>query len=221
MIGGAMVFAAGLGTRMRPLTDDLPKPMIRVAGRPLIDHALDIVKGCAPIVVNSHYKPESLHAHLTGHKVTLSHEPVLLDTGGGLRNALRHFAGPDVITLNSDAVWTGPSPLGDLVGAWRPDAMDALLVLIPPAAAPGYRGKGDFLVDDAGRLSRGPGFVYSGLQILHTPLLDEIEDEIFSLNRAWDLAQRRGRLFGIVHRGGWCDVGRPDSIGLAEAMLDV
>ena len=114
-----MVFAAGLGTRMMPLTADRPKPMVEVAGRPLIDHALRIAEGagCAPIVVNTHYRPDALRGHLRGRSVRLSHESTLLDTGGGLRAALPLLGPGPVLTLNSDMVWHGPNPFEALLAA--------------------------------------------------------------------------------------------------------
>jgi MurNAc alpha-1-phosphate uridylyltransferase len=217
-----MLFAAGFGTRMAPLTDNRPKPLIEVAGRPLIDHALDLAReaGIATIVANLHYLPDQLEAHLQGSGVrTVREEPDILDTGGGLRNALPLLGKDAVFTLNTDAVWTGENPLRSLMQAWDPQRMDALLCLIPCEAAVGHAGTGDFVPDDTGRLSRGSGLVYSGAQILKTaPVLAETET-VFSLNRIWDRLLPTGRVHGVVHDGGWCDVGQPESIPLAETLL--
>lgn len=220
-----MLFAAGRGTRMGALTASRPKPLIAVAGRPLIDHALDLVgaAGAHPVVVNLHYLGDQIARHLADREVLFSDESeALLETGGGLRQALPLLGPGPVMTLNSDAVWTGPNPLKQLATAWQPDRMDALLLLAPVAQATGHGGTGDFLMDEAGRLQRAagaPGLVYLGAQIIRTEGLHAIPDKVFSLNRLWDVMIARGRLFGVVHQGGWCDVGRPEGIAVAEGLL--
>ena len=219
-----MLFAAGLGTRMGALTATQPKPMIPVAGRPLVDHALALVEaaGIARTVVNTHYRPEPLRAHLADRRVTFSHEPALLETGGGLRRALPLLGEGPVFTLNSDAVWTGANPLAELRDGWS-DKMDGLLLLLPAEQASGHPGSGDFLLDAEGRITRAqgrPGFVYLGAQILRTERLTDISAEAFSLNLLWDAMIAEGRAFGLIHRGGWCDVGRPEGIAEAEALLE-
>ncbi len=218
-----LVYAAGFGTRMGALTADRPKPLIEVAGRALIDHALALVPPGMRVVVNTHYRAGQIAAHLAGRGLLLSHEPELLDTGGGLRAALPLLYADPVHTLNSDAVWTGPNPLTTLAGAWDAGRMDALLLVLPAARATGHAGPGDFAMAADGALSRGPGIVpavvHSGAQIISPRLLAAVPDRIFSSNRLWDAAMARGRLFGVIHPGGWCDVGQPGSIPLAEAML--
>ncbi len=220
-----MLFAAGFGTRMGALTADRPKPLITVAGRALIDHAWDIADtaGAAPRVVNLHYRGEQIAQHLAGREVILSWEgDTILETGGGLRAALPVLGSGPVMTLNTDAVWTGQNPLIELSAAWDDHAMDGLLLVLPARQARGHSGSGDFLVDQAGRLRRAngaPGMVYLGAQILRTHDLSAIEDKVFSLNRIWDRMIAAGRAYGVIHRGGWCDVGRPDGIEEAEAML--
>ena len=217
-----MLFAAGLGTRMGALTASRPKPLIPVAGRPLIDHALQLTEAAhvAHVVVNLHYLPEQIEAHLAARpEISLSCEPVLLETGGGLRQALPYLGAGPVFTLNSDAVWTGRNPIEQLRAAWRPDEMDALLLLIERGNARGHSGKGDFTIDADGRITRGPGSVYSGAQIIRTERLAAIPDAKFSLNLLWDQMIAEGRAFGVVHQGSWCDVGRPEGIAEAEAML--
>lgn len=214
-----MIFAAGRGTRMAPLTDTMPKPLVTVAGKALIDHALDLAEGCAPVVVNTHYLADQLHAHLRGRGVTLVHEPELLETGGGLKNAADILGPGPVLTLNSDAVWRGPNIVQGLVEAWRPDDMDALVSVVAPAQVRGHKGHGDFMLDDAGRVSRGPGDVYTGAQIMTLePVLAETET-VFSMNKVWDRLIAQGRLTGVRYPGQWCDVGQPSSIALAEQML--
>ena len=218
----AMIFAAGLGTRMGKLTAERPKPMIEVSGRRLIDHALAPVRemDLARIVVNLHYMPEPLAEHLAGTGVLLSREtPDILETGGGLRAALPLLGPGPVYTMNSDAVWKGPNPLRVLLERWDPSAADALLLCIPKDRAAGHDADGDFLRDESGRARRGPGMVYSGLQIIKPDGLGEIERRAFSLNVLWDRMLERGRLHAIEYPGQWCDVGVPEGIVAAERML--
>ncbi|MEI4485427.1 nucleotidyltransferase family protein [Frigidibacter sp. MR17.14] len=214
-----MLYAAGFGTRMGALTKDRPKPMIKVAGRPLIDHALALAEGLGlRVVANTHYLPAQIADHLAG-RAQVVFEPEILETGGGLKAARAHLSEP-CFTLNTDAVWTGANPLRTLLAEWDPARMDALLLLVPKARAVGHAGAGDFLIGDDGALTRGPGPVYTGAQILSLDLLDEVSEAKFSNNILWNLAAARGRLHGVLHPGGWCDVGRPESIPLAEALLE-
>ena len=216
-----MIFAAGLGTRMRPLTDDRPKPLIQVSGRTLLDRALDLGRdaGAAPIVVNTHYLGDQIERHLAGQEVAISAEPdLILDTGGGLRKALPLLGPGPVMTLNPDVVWTGPNVLSALMAAWD-DRMDALLALVPLAQATARQGAGDFALDASGRIARGGDLVYGGAQIIRPDRLADIPEDVFSLNRLWNLMIAESRAFGLIHPGGWCDVGRPDGISAAEALL--
>jgi MurNAc alpha-1-phosphate uridylyltransferase len=217
-----MIFAAGLGTRMRPLTETRPKPLIEVGGQTLLDRAIGLGREsqAAPIAVNSHYLAPQISSHLAGQDVAISEERgVILDTGGGLREALPLLGKGPVMTLNPDVIWTGPNPLTALAKAWRDD-MDALLMLVPLERATARVGAGDFALNAQGRISRKGDFVYAGAQIIRTERLAEIPDQVFSLNRLWDLMITDGRAYGLVHAGGWCDVGYPEAIPLAEALLD-
>ncbi|MBA84147.1 nucleotidyltransferase family protein [Thalassobius sp. S69A] len=217
-----MLFAAGFGTRMGALTSDTPKPMIRVAGRPLIDHALEQVNAIQPkrIVANLHYLPDQIRTHLDGQNIAFSDETeTILETGGGLRAALPLLGSGPVFTMNTDAVWRGPNPFKQLLADWNPELMDALLLCIPRANAVGHSGRGDFLLDRAGRLSRGPGLVYTGVQIVKTEGLGDIPQAAFSLNLLWDKMLTAGRLFGTSYRGKWCDVGSPHGMTLAEELI--
>lgn len=218
-----MLFAAGFGTRMKALTKDIPKPMIKVAGRPMIDHALGLARdaGVGPLVANLHYKPDVLRTYLEGRGVTCILEaPDILETGGGLHNALP-VLGPDpVITMNTDAFWSGPNPLPMLMQAWQPGDMDALLMCVPSLRAIGREGPDDFTSDTDGRLTRGTGQVYGGVQIIKTDLLAQMEGGAFSLNRLWDQMLNKERLFGVTYPGYWCDVGHPEGIPLAESLLE-
>lgn len=218
-----MIFAAGFGTRMGALTQDRPKPLVKVAGKPLIDHALDLIEdfGASPVVVNLHYKADLLRGHLEHRGVDFSEEqPDILDTGGGLKAALPLLGDGPCFTMNSDAVWHGPNPLLFLVQHWDPKEMDALLLCVPPENTVAHDGSGDFQMRPDRRLSRGPGQVYSGVQIVKPDLVMFEKKRVFSLNVVWDRAAERGRLFGASYPGRWCDVGHPAGIALAENMLE-
>ena len=218
-----MLFAAGFGTRMGTLTAHKPKPLISVAGRPLIDHALTHVEayGADRIVVNTHYLPDQIADHLQDSDVVLSNEaPDILETGGGLRAALPFLGKAPVFTMNTDAVWRGPNPLDYLAARWMPEKMDALLLCIPTKNAVGHKGQGDFLLAGDGALTRGHGQIYSGLQIIKTDRLTHVSERRFSLNLLWDMMLADGTIYGATYPGHWCDVGQPESIALAEALLE-
>lgn len=222
-----MIFAAGLGTRMGELTRTRPKPLIEVAGRPLIDHALALARdaGIARIVVNTHAHADQLAAHLAqvAPDVLVSHEPERLETGGGLKRALPLLGPGPVLTLNADMVWRGPNPLTLLAANWR-EGDGALLALLPREAATGHTGPGDFFLNDDGSPERrgtaaAADFVYPGVSITDTAAVAAFPGEVFSLNPVWDGLRAEGRLRGVVYPGGWVDVGRPEGIALAEAEL--
>ena len=218
-----MVFAAGKGTRMAPLTDVTPKPLIAVGGQTLLDRALVLARraGAGPVVVNIHHLGQQIRDHIAGQDIAVSDESdLLLETGGGLRKA-RPLLGPGpVITMNPDVIWTGPNPVSALLAAWDDASMDALLMLVPLGRTHGRNGGGDFSLDDAGRLIRKGDLVYGGVQIIRPDRLAGIPDPVFSLNRLWDLMIAQGRAYGLIHGAEWCDVGRPESIALAEGLLD-
>jgi len=217
-----MIFAAGFGTRMRHLTQYRPKPMVTVGGTPLIDHAIAQAQALPAVktVVNLHYKPDSLLAHLAGQNVEpILETPDILDTGGGLRNALPVLQNDTVMTLNSDAVWGGSNPLSLLANAWDPERMDALLMCIPQHNAIGHQGGGNFVLDAQGRATRGDGLIYGGAQIIKTDLLKNIPDKVFSLNVIWDLMIAKNSLYAAEYDGKWCDVGHPEGVALAEETM--
>lgn len=221
-----MLFAAGFGTRMGALTADRPKPLIAVAGRTLLDHALAQVDAAdvRRVVINTHYRADQIVRHLQNRPdIHMSAEPgMILETGGGLRHALPLLAADAVFALNTDAVWTGLNPLRQLQSVWNSARMDCLLLLLPVGEATGHGGKPDFSWAADGRLNRGAGdetHVYLGAQIIKTTLLARYEQAAFSLNLLWDDMIDAGRAYGVLHQGGWCDVGHPGSIPLAEAML--
>jgi MurNAc alpha-1-phosphate uridylyltransferase len=220
-----MVFAAGFGTRMGALTKDRPKPLIPVAGRALIDHALGIgaEAGVTRTVVNTHYKADQMEAHLSGRGITISHEADrILETGGGLKAALPLLGDGPVAILNSDGIWTGANPLSQLSRAWDPNRMEALLLLLPLDRTLAHGPKGDFRLAADGRISRGEGgedHVYIGAQILRTERIAATLDPVFGLNRTWTEMITDGTAFGLVHDGQWCDVGHPEGIAEAERLL--
>ena len=218
-----MLFAAGFGSRMGALTADRPKPLVPVAGVPLIDHALEQVNGIAParIVANLHYKPHALASHLSDRDVMLSWEqPEILDTGGGLRAALPLLGDGPVFTMNTDAVWKGPNPLECLRRAWRPGTMEALLLCVPAGRAHGHAGPGDFEVGSDGRARRDGALIFTGAQILETERVAEMPEVPFSMNEIWDTMLTQGTLHAIAYPGHWADAGHPEGIRAAEAMLD-
>lgn len=215
-----MLFAAGFGTRMAPLTDHLPKPLIKVSGKALIDHALALTDKFDTRVVNLHYMAEKLEAHLAGRDVRISWERErILDTGGGLRRALPMFGERSVATLNSDGVWAGPNPMDLLCRAWKPAQMDALLLVMPLKSVLGRHAPGDFYFGPDKRLERGGDWIYVGAQIIKTETVAAVPDDVFSLNRVWNAIAEDRRLFGLEYDGRWCDVGTPDGILAAERML--
>lgn len=216
-----MIFAAGKGTRMAPLTDTLPKPLIRVGGQTLLDRAIALGRegGAGRIVVNAHYLGDQIATHLAGSDVAVSPEAELLETGGGLRHALPLLGAGPVMTLNPDVVFTGPNPVATVREGWR-EGMGALLLLMPMERAVGRSGGGDFTLHDDGRISRGGDMIYAGVHMCLPERLYEISENVFSLNLLWDLLIDEGRAFGIVHPGHWADVGRPDCIPLAEGLLN-
>ncbi len=230
----AMVMAAGLGKRMRPLTATRPKPMIEVAGKPLIDHVFDRLQaaGVERAVVNVHYLADSLVAHLgarfDGVDVVVSDERKrLMETGGGLVQARDLLGEEPVLVANSDNLWIdGPVDAIKLLSSrWDDGSMDALLLMVPLARAHNYRGQGDFHLAADGRITRRrrsatvAPFAYTGVQILHPRLIADWPEGPFSTNLFWDRAIATGRAFGQVHQGLWFDVGTPGAIAKTEALL--
>jgi N-acetyl-alpha-D-muramate 1-phosphate uridylyltransferase len=230
----AMVMAAGLGKRMRPLTATRPKPLIEVAGKPLLDHAIDRLRsaGVRKAVVNVHYLADAVEAHLKnrvkGIEIALSDERKrLLETGGGLIKALPLIDSDPFLVVNSDNYWVdGPvDALRLLASGWDGTRMDALLLLVPLARAHCHVGRGDFHMSSTGQLRRRrprgvAPFVYTGVQMVSKRLFDgELPDGAFSTNIVWDQAIARGRCYGAVHQGLWFDIGRPENIRKAEEML--
>jgi len=227
-----MVLAAGLGTRMRPLTDKVPKPLVQLDGKPLVDHVLDqlVLAGVDKAVVNVHYMAEQIENHLadrTSPQITISDErDVLLDTGGGVARALPLLGSEPFYIHNSDSVWIeGTTPcLEKMAETWNPDVMDTLFLLAPVEQTLGYGGKGDFLMHDDGTVERrgerdSVAFVFAGVSIAHLRLFAECPDGKFSLNLLWDRAIAAGRAFGVRHEGTWMHVGTPQAVDEAGELL--
>jgi len=228
----AMILAAGYGTRMRPLTNDIPKPLIKVRGKPLIDHAIDrlVAAGVEFIIVNMHHHADRLKAHLARRsdvEIRTSDETdMILGTGGGIFNVLPEFEGEPFFVHNSDSIWVEGygRALERMIARWDPEEMDALLLEALLATAIGYDGRGDFVMDANGRLSRVPEqrlspFAYPGVQIVHPRLFDGSKPGAFSINPLWDRAIDRGRLFGIRLDGVWMHVGTPEALAESEHFL--
>ena len=228
----AMIMAAGLGTRMRPLTDDKPKPLVKVAGKTLLDHTLDrlVATGVTLAIINVHYKADMVKAHLAKRRdveIRFSEETdALLGTGGGVVKALPNFSGEPFFILNSDSVWVEGfgHALDRMKQRWNPDTMDGLLLMASMVTAIGYEGSGDFNMDPDGHLTRvdeqrlSP-FAYPGVQIVHPRLFDNAPSGVFSTNRVWDIAIAAQRLYGIRLDGVWIHVGTPEAVDEANAFL--
>ncbi|MGD2133808.1 MAG: nucleotidyltransferase family protein [Maricaulaceae bacterium] len=234
-VDAAMVMAAGLGTRMRPLTNDRPKALVELAGKALIDHGLDrlAADGVGRAVVNVHHFADRLEAHLAEReapKIEISDErDLLLETGGGLVKAAPLLGGDPFFALNSDSVWRepdgGPTALEALRDAWKGGEMDFLLLLTPTEEALGFDGPGDFFLVDDGRLTRRGDaarapYAFMGVQILNPAVLEGRTVEPFSTNLMWNEALAAGRLYGVVFGGQWMHVGDPQALADAEAQID-
>jgi N-acetyl-alpha-D-muramate 1-phosphate uridylyltransferase len=231
MIGErAIVLAAGLGTRMRPITDLMPKPLVPVLGKPLIGYALDALRGAGVrhAVVNVHYLPQQIEDWCAKQdappQISISDErDAVLETGGGIVRALPQLGHEPFFVLNSDSFWLeeGRPGLLQLKDFWRDADMDCVLLLTPPERTVGYDGKGDFERNLGGSLRRkNPAakslYAYIGGYLVHPRIFRDAPSGKFSMNVLWDRAIAAGRLYGVVHKGWWLHVGTPDAIGLAE-----
>ncbi len=227
----AMVLAAGFGKRMRPITDHMPKPLVPVAGKPMLDHVLDklALAGFDQAVVNSHYLGQMIVDHVatrTMPRVLTSPEEDLLETGGGVKKALPMMDDQAVLVANADVFWTeGAEPLFDrLTEAFDPEHMDALLAIYPVEGAFGYDGVGDFFWQVDGRLKRrgdapSASYFFTGVQILSPRLFDNTPDGAFSSNVVYDKALAAGRCFGLVHDGRYFHIGTPGALKDAEPAI--
>ena len=225
-----MVLAAGLGTRLRPVTETLPKPLVEINGRTLLDHVIDrlMLAGVERIVVNTHYKAAMVAEQLARRDhphIEISHEAELLDTGGGVARALP-LLDDAFFVVNADVFWLEgrESGLLRLARAFDPSRMDAILLLQPAVTAVGYEGDGDYFLAPSGRPRRrrereAAPFVYAGVQLLHRRLFDGISQPVFSLIRVYDRAEAAGRLHAIVHDGEWYHIGTPTGLAVTRARL--
>lgn len=230
----AMVLAAGRGERMRPLTETTPKPLLRLRGRPLMDHALDRLAdaGVGRVVVNAHHLAAQVSAWCDARRDPVCEAVVerdLLETGGGVANALPLLGPEPFPVVNGDAYWLdGPTPaLRRMFAAFDPGAMDALLLLVRTAHVDGEAGRGDFLLDPLGRARRPKErevapYLYAGVQVLHPRLFDAAPAGVaaYSLNRLYDAAISENRLYGLVHDGAWFHLSTPADLDRAEARLE-
>ncbi|HEX2446705.1 MAG TPA: nucleotidyltransferase family protein [Methyloceanibacter sp.] len=231
----AMVLAAGLGERMRPLTLRMPKPLVPLEGRPLLDHVLDrlAAAGVKTAVVNVHYLPDQLEAHLASRKgkspetLVSDERGVLLDTGGGAKKALPLLGPGPFFIHNADSVWSeGAAPaLSRMLRKWNPEEMDCLLLLAPTATSIGYAAKGDFSMSRDGRLARrGKNevvpFAFAGVSLCDARLFKDAPEGRFSLNLLWDRVLAKGRLYGVRLDGRWMHVGTPDALAEAESLFE-
>jgi len=228
----AMILAAGLGTRMRPLTENVPKPLVKVRGKALIDHVIDrlVSADVEMIVVNVHHHAELLRSHLATRRdveIVVSDETdAILGSGGGIFKVLPMFEGEPFFTHNADSIWVEGygHALERMIARWNPHEMDALLLAASLVTAIGYEGPGDFLMDADGRLSRVPEgrlspFAYPGVQIIHPRFFDGAKPGAFSINPLWDRAIESGRLFGVRLDGVWMHVGTPEALRQSEEFL--
>jgi len=236
-VTAAMIMGAGMGLRMRPLTDDRPKPLVTVGGKTLIDHSIDrlVAAGVTRIIVNLHYRGEMLRAHLARRQNTEKNAEIifsdetdkLLDTGGGVVKALPLLGHAPFFILNSDSIWveSATAALPTMIEEWNESRMDGLLLLADMHTAMGYEGAGDFVLMADGRIGRArdhagvPACAYPGVQIAHPRLFEGAPQGAFSTNLMWDRAIAKGRLFGTLLNGVWIHVGTPQAREEAEAYL--
>ena len=227
-----MVLAAGLGLRLRPITNKTPKPLVKVAGHTLLDHTLDrlVAAGVERAVVNIHHLADQVEQHLDNRKdleiIISSETDEVLETGGGVKNALQHLGDEPFYVSNADVLWlNGPTPaLGRMAERWNADEMDVLLMLHSTVEAYGYTGNGDFSAEPDGKLGRKlerevTPYLFTGVQILHPRNFEDTPDGVFSLNVIYDKANESGRLFGVIHDGEWFHIGTPDGLNQAEIYM--
>ncbi len=227
----AFILAAGFGKRLRPHTNEVPKPLVKVASMPMIDQALERLQavGVQSCVVNTHYKAEALEAHLQTRNdphITISHEPELLDTGGGIKNAIHNFDAPFFV-LSGDSVWKdvpGESALQILGEAWNPETMDILMLLQPISSMHLTQGIGDYYLDKDGRavrsLDRAGNYMFTSIRINAPHIFDSAPDGAFSYLQLLDQAQTNGRLFGLVHHSDWHHISTPKDLDAVNKALE-
>ena len=218
-----MIFAAGFGSRMQKLTKLVPKPLIKVGDKALIDHTLSLQhKPNMNIIVNAHFKHSMIDSHLKNSSCVkvIVEKPLIFETGGGLKNAIPSMKNDTIFTLNSDSLFRGLNPLLLLEQSWRPEFMEALLLIIPPSRAFHHTGKSDFSINKVGKLNRDIyGSIYTGAQIIKIGRFSDINQKQFSLNLVWNQMLNQGTIYGIEYPGSWVDVGTPKGKIHAEKFL--
>jgi len=227
----AFILAAGFGKRLRPLTNTIPKPLVKVGGIPMIDQALEKLNalGVQSCVINTHYKAEALQKHLQSHaqpQIIISHEAELLDTGGGIKNGLSHFDAPFFI-LSGDSVWEdapNENTLKALAESWSSEKMDILMLLQPVSSMRLTQGVGDYDVDEDGRATRSldktGSHMFTSIRINAPHIFDDSPDGAFNYRDLMDAAQEKGRLYGIVHRGDWHHISTPEDLNAVNEALE-
>lgn len=228
----AFILAAGFGKRLRPHTEDKPKPMVTVAGTTLIDHTIDHLKdiGINDFIVNTHYKSEVLHSHLNARKdanFIISHEHEILDTGGGIKNALSHFGGEDFFVLSGDGLWSNGSSgsiLKQMSDQWNPKKMDIILLLQPVSTMTTTKGVGDYNLDENNLPKRSKDqsgkYMFTSIRINRAAIFDETPDEPFSYLQLMDKAEQEGRLHAVIHDGLWHHISTPEDLEAVRALYD-
>ena len=223
-----MILAAGLGLRMRPLTNTLPKPLIPVAGKTMLERAFEHLKNIqiSKIIVNTHYLAPLMENYIKAHhpETLISCEEILLETGGGIKKALPLLGEKPFFTLNGDSIWTSPESLRDMEHIWDEAKMDALLLVLPREKAHGYERRGDFFMSKEGALSRpvstaSAPFVYIGVQLVNPQLFQNAPEGAFSMNFLWDKALKSGRLYGYIHEGEWFHISKPEDLKKYEPLV--
>ena len=233
----AFILAAGLGTRMKHLTKNIPKPLVKVNNKPLIEYSLDNLKkfGTSNVVINLHYKSKLLKSYLDMKSKFLEKINIqfsfesdsLLDTGGGIKKGIKMISSNPFFILNSDTIRVDNeiNIMEEMVSQWNPKIMDFLLLLFPVEKAKHYSGSGDFHINKHNQISRVEGsninkFIYAGLCLASTDKFFKIQENIFSINRLWDDSIKKKKLYGLVHTGYWLHVGTPDELLHAEKKLN-
>lgn len=232
LIDHAFIMAAGHGTRMRPLTDTMPKPMVSVAGKPMIDHIIEKLTeaGVKNITINTHYLNQVIEKHIKSTRcpqINISHETVLLDTGGGVKKALTYIGDTVFYHINGDAFWTeaktGKPALMELADAWDDSKMDILMLLIPTERMTLTEGVGDYDVTADGQavrsINKSGQYMFTGIRLTHPRIFKTVQDDIFSFLPLMDEAEKKGRLYAVVHKGDWHHISTPHDVESINSYL--
>lgn len=231
-IDRAFILAAGFGKRLRPHTETRPKPMVEVAGKSLLDRTIDhlLASNITDITVNTHYLANVVHSHMstrTDAHIHLSHEAEILDTGGGIKNALENFNGEDFFVLSGDGLWSNApdqNTLNTMAERWNPDIMDILILLQPVESMAHTKGVGDYDLDEQGRavraLKQDGAYMFTSMRINKTSIFENTPDTPFSYLQLLDRAQEQGKLYGIIHAGDWHHISTPDDLDAVRTLYE-